>query len=447
MFTQTEASRLETGVDKFSEKQGGDKFKGKRPLDLEELARTIPGGEKRPENGDQGLLLHILSYIEFLQRKIQDAQSRLISPATPQESFLPLWPPAPDSNVTPGDSKAQGPVRKPKKKSRPREPSGAALKSRRCLSLHGNTEQNQTSPEKLAAQKERVSAVSAGPEEESLQVKQEERLRQKLVPYLSPSSSDDGDAGPWLLSLSLSPCCSQSSVLPYSSPDASTSAAHLGLSPSLLSSPTDHIMQGNSSQVLFEEVQLGSYSSPDLQGTFSSSAFTLDHSYQSQNESRTVSSAGRSSIQTPSKLIVNSKAKHPLARPRSYPGDSDKAGPLRKVCAGKGSKRGSHSFSRLQLLRKKCVNGFIMFCRVNRRPYLSAHPGTASTAATKELAELWRVMSAQERRPYCVKALQFSLLHGRLVKERTARLSHEDLTPPKPLSILMAEKAAPFTSP
>lgn len=29
-----------------------------------------------------------------------------------------------------------------------------------------------------------------------------------------------------------------------------------------------------------------------------------------------------------------------------------------------------------------------------------ACPGTASTAATKELAQLWRVMTPQERRPY-----------------------------------------------
>ncbi|KAM3912100.1 LOW QUALITY PROTEIN: meiosis initiator protein [Leptodactylus fuscus] len=101
-----------------------------------------------------------------------------------------------------------------------------------------------------------------------------------------------------------------------------------------------------------------------------------------------------------------------------------------------------NTLSRLKQFRKKCVNGFIMFCRLNRRLYLSANPGKASTAATKDLAELWKMMSARERRPYCMKALQFSLLHDRLVKSGSAVHPHENISPPKPVSVLLAEKTA-----
>ncbi|NXV53240.1 BHMG1 protein, partial [Uria aalge] len=50
--------------------------------------------------------------------------------------------------------------------------------------------------------------------------------------------------------------------------------------------------------------------------------------------------------------------------------------------------------------KKKCVNGFIMFCCLNRKVYMSAHPGLASTVVTRELAQLWRSLSPAERRPY-----------------------------------------------
>ncbi|KAF7696935.1 hypothetical protein HF521_005353 [Silurus meridionalis] len=50
--------------------------------------------------------------------------------------------------------------------------------------------------------------------------------------------------------------------------------------------------------------------------------------------------------------------------------------------------------------KKKCVNGFIMFCRINRRLYLRTHPGLPSTVVTKELANLWHIMPKHERRVY-----------------------------------------------
>uniref|UniRef100_A0A673VIM0 Basic helix-loop-helix and HMG-box containing 1 n=1 Tax=Suricata suricatta TaxID=37032 RepID=A0A673VIM0_SURSU len=92
-------------------------------------------------------------------------------------------------------------------------------------------------------------------------------------------------------------------------------------------------------------------------------------------------------------------------------------------------------------MKKKCINGFIMFCRMNRKQYIRACPGTASTAATKDLAQLWRVMTQQERGPYCAKARRFSLQHNRIVKQDSSSSEDEDWGPPKPFYQLLAEKA------
>ncbi|XP_064208103.1 uncharacterized protein LOC135263710 isoform X3 [Anguilla rostrata] len=69
---------------------------------------------------------------------------------------------------------------------------------------------------------------------------------------------------------------------------------------------------------------------------------------------------------------------------------------------GASPRRGSHIHQCKKALRsrsnlkKKCVNGFIMFCRINRKMYLRTHPGTPSTlcegsafqsAAEQECAE------------------------------------------------------------
>ncbi|NXN10949.1 BHMG1 protein, partial [Indicator maculatus] len=66
--------------------------------------------------------------------------------------------------------------------------------------------------------------------------------------------------------------------------------------------------------------------------------------------------------------------------------------------------------------KKKCVNGFIMFCCMNRKPYMRAHPGLPSTVVTRELAQLWRSLSPRERRPYCLRARRFNRLHDRMMR-------------------------------
>ncbi|XP_014392883.1 PREDICTED: basic helix-loop-helix and HMG box domain-containing protein 1, partial [Myotis brandtii] len=91
--------------------------------------------------------------------------------------------------------------------------------------------------------------------------------------------------------------------------------------------------------------------------------------------------------------------------------------------------------------KKKCVNGFIMFCRMNRKQYIRACPGTASTTATKQLAQLWREMTEQERRPYSIKARRFSRQHNRIVKQESSSSEDEDWGIPKPFYQLLADRA------
>ncbi|NXF97879.1 BHMG1 protein, partial [Eubucco bourcierii] len=76
--------------------------------------------------------------------------------------------------------------------------------------------------------------------------------------------------------------------------------------------------------------------------------------------------------------------------------------------------------------KKKCVNGFIMFCCMNRKPYMSTHPGLPSTVVTRELAQLWRSLSPRERRPYCLRARRFNRLHDRMMRPERDRDGDKD---------------------
>ncbi|XP_075042285.1 meiosis initiator protein isoform X3 [Mixophyes fleayi] len=384
----------------------------KHPMDIEELARTLPGGRK-PEHGVQSLLLHVILYIEFLQRRIQDTQNRLF-PHSSHQAFLPLWTPRCSVNV----ARKRG-------KSDPRP-------NKRC----------------------RLKGSAKRPEPKSGLM-----MRQTLVPYVSSPSSDNGDTGPWLVSVSVSPGSPQRPRIIQQS-----SAPQLDLSPSLLSSPADGVLRGGSPQVLFEDVQIGSWSSLDVEDPALPSTFSLDHSYQNersvevprwwnhtQQPQNAVNTVGESKSQNqwplaeinrhPQVSPTKGRVRRLMALSSSSSDDSNTQSPRRGLSARKSLTKKTCGFYQLQRLRKKCVNGFIMFCRLNRRPYLSAHPGKASTTATKDLADLWRVMSAQERRPYCIKALQFSLLNDRLVKRGSPGYPCEEVLSPKPLSVLLAEKA------
>ncbi|XP_069602248.1 meiosis initiator protein isoform X1 [Ranitomeya imitator] len=379
-------------------RDGAPRGRARRSLDMEELVMTLPGSRWK-EHGFQRMIPRVISYIQLLQRRVQETQSKL-DPHSGCEGLLPLWTPRRFKDITIKNRKARRRVR------------------RRWQSMGSDVK----------------------PKLNSKHIS-----RQILVPYVSSSSSDNGDGGPWLVSPGspLSPCIPQSS-----------STAALELSPWLLSSPADYLPQ-----VVFEEVDIMSWPSEVVQDAAEASAFSLDHSYLScdkshtwpllpTKESDTVAICPESTPQGPagSGLRRCIQVHSPKSKARRLKGHCAKPGNVVKTASschkpGKTVAQKPRTLTRLQQMRKKCVNGFIMFCRLNRRPYLSAHPGKASTAATRELAELWRLMSARERHPYCIKALQFSLLHDRLVKSGSPRLPYENVSPLKPVSVLLAEKA------
>ncbi|KAG9330508.1 hypothetical protein JZ751_024190 [Albula glossodonta] len=102
-------------------------------------------------------------------------------------------------------------------------------------------------------------------------------------------------------------------------------------------------------------------------------------------------------------------------------------------------------------LKKKCVNGFIMFCRINRKIYLRlscewsvrvgsellslgrSHPGTPSTVVTKELAHLWHIMPKQER---CVYWSVTTPVPGAPASHLSHTLSHLTCSQPTPAGVL-----------
>ncbi|XP_054855310.1 meiosis initiator protein [Eublepharis macularius] len=301
-------------------------------------------------------------------------------------------------------------------------------------------------------------------------------MGQELVYYYSSCEEEEEEgssAGPWLSTQS--PVgISHGNMLLYSPGIGvqSNTCSDLGLSPSLFSSPArllpKYVLQGGQeehSPVLFEDV----YLSPEtLSGTLlRKSAFTLDHCYLSYSEKGKSDSSPMSTVNE----ITSSWTKQFLQeedahiRPEHFVSSSDensdstwtpckRVKPLQESCqkkkkAGRRQKRRpvtcetrSHS-SPLQL-KKKCVNGFIMFCRLNRKHYIRACPGMASTVATRELAQLWRMMTKQERKPYCMKARRFSRLNNRIVRDDfSIEEEEEDQEPPKPFHLLLAEKSHP----
>ncbi|XP_069602250.1 meiosis initiator protein isoform X3 [Ranitomeya imitator] len=350
-------------------RDGAPRGRARRSLDMEELVMTLPGSRWK-EHGFQRMIPRVISYIQLLQRRVQETQSKL-DPHSGCEGLLPLWTPRRFKDITIKNRKARRRVR------------------RRWQSMGSDVK----------------------PKLNSKHIS-----RQILVPYVSSSSSDNGDGGPWLVS-------------------------------------------PGSPLIVFEEVDIMSWPSEVVQDAAEASAFSLDHSYLScdkshtwpllpTKESDTVAICPESTPQGPagSGLRRCIQVHSPKSKARRLKGHCAKPGNVVKTASschkpGKTVAQKPRTLTRLQQMRKKCVNGFIMFCRLNRRPYLSAHPGKASTAATRELAELWRLMSARERHPYCIKALQFSLLHDRLVKSGSPRLPYENVSPLKPVSVLLAEKA------
>ncbi|KAK9394298.1 basic helix-loop-helix and HMG box domain-containing protein 1 [Crotalus adamanteus] len=218
------------------------------------------------------------------------------------------------------------------------------------------------------------------------------------------------------------------------------------------------------------------------------SAFTLDHCYLSYNEADKTESSPMSRVNeiiaswseqikefqeappvrpegpaSPSEEDSDStwtpcqRAKAPQGpqpkRQKKQKQKKKRAGRRARRPPASGEKR-THGSPPLPL-KKKCVNGFIMFCRLNRKHFIRTCPGMASTAATRELAQLWRMMTKQERKPYwyvliwatvnngiSMKARRFSRLNNRIVRDDFSS-GDEEPEPPKPFHLLLAEKSIP----
>ncbi|XP_035287993.1 uncharacterized protein LOC118235095 isoform X5 [Anguilla anguilla] len=165
----------------------------------------------------------------------------------------------------------------------------------------------------------------------------------------------------------------------------------LNLSPSLLSSPahglTHLLPQGQELQALFEDVWVTPKSSspkvPSLPCISSAEKLYLSYPQVSELDDALRNRGGRVSS---------------LSEGENCKGSDITWTPTQ----GASPRRGSHIHQCKKALRsrsnlkKKCVNGFIMFCRINRKMYLRTHPGTPSTlcegsafqsAAEQECAE------------------------------------------------------------
>nr|XP_020753683.1 basic helix-loop-helix and HMG box domain-containing protein 1 isoform X2 [Odocoileus virginianus texanus] len=457
---------------------------------LQELALLLPvtlkTGTKKLTKKE--ILLHVLQYIHYLQSCISVAKALLQLHTTHGQGGLGGlgWNPAagsakqrlstPSSSPHSQKSRLWGACRKPRKKkpTRVSECQTRAQNPRRCLALEkpekletpspdqkgGNMVETITPPrcwdscnlpkaETSSSQgccvKDDTQDLGSYPAFEAQQgVKMIHFLnktppgpREKLVFYDSGKEvgKESPNADPWLPAWTAEGSPQESPLalgLPQITNEIETDPLKeiLGLSPSLFSSPgkllPEQILEdGNEylTQALFEEILLDPAYSP-------SACIFEDPQKDTQGDLEDLQSSSDDGdyTWTPTRRI----SLLPTAGRKARKGRAS-----RRPSKSKGSKKAPGT----PQMKKKCVNGFIMFCRMNRKQYIRACPGTASTAATKELAQLWRVMTLQERKPYCTKARRFSRQHNRIVKQDSSSSEDEDWETPKPFYQLLAEKA------
>ncbi|XP_063058405.1 meiosis initiator protein-like [Engraulis encrasicolus] len=210
----------------------------------------------------------------------------------------------------------------------------------------------------------------------------------------------------------------------------------LNLSPSLLTSPTrgvnhDLLPQGQEDlHTLFEDVWVSSDGNASKIASLPSSQSddsVPDWSSQSQTRKRAVAvvpshsqsdeeEAGCDDVTWTPKLMQGRRRRKPRAKVQAKPAPDTK---------------------------KKCVNGFIMFCRINRKLYLESRPGTPSTVVTKALANIWHHLPKPERRIYCLKARRYSCQENRNVRmqeEEEEEDAQGEECKPSPLHLLLADR-------
>ncbi|XP_028920795.2 meiosis initiator protein-like [Ornithorhynchus anatinus] len=232
----------------------------------------------------------------------------------------------------------------------------------------------------------------------------------KLVDYDSDweeEEDEDSSTGPWLSALT-PPNSPHGLVVPGSEPPllllpardccaTGCSAQDLGLSPSLFSSPS-HLLSGQTqpegiesvSQALFEDVCLN----------LSTGTLWTKDPWTSVSDFSSSSEEDGDCVWRP----IERDPKPSPARPQT------------KRAAEPGRRPVAPNPPCPFLLKKKCVNGFIMFCRLNRKQYIRS------------------------------KARRFSRLHNRIVRSDNSS-SDEELPPQKPFYLLLAEKAHCFPPP
>ncbi|KAK2872648.1 hypothetical protein QQF64_017727 [Cirrhinus molitorella] len=230
----------------------------------------------------------------------------------------------------------------------------------------------------------------------------------------------------WKKRFLFSPTLPKTPVLPLRPP--LREADSLTLNPSLLISPSQGLSRSlhpegrEALQTLFEDVWVTPEStvlkSPNLPGSFA-------------NDS-TFSSAGSGSS-----LFFKSGEENKS----SEDGTPEQPVPLkraRKGCSHRHTSRRGR-VSTQPNPKKKCVNGFIMFCRMNRRLYIRSYPGIPSTMVTKELAKLWHILPKRERRLYCLKAWSFSCQQNRNVRAQVHEVEMKaGRSVPSPLHMILA---------
>ncbi|XP_048021821.1 uncharacterized protein LOC125252502 [Megalobrama amblycephala] len=201
------------------------------------------------------------------------------------------------------------------------------------------------------------------------------------------------------------------------------------LNPSLLTSPSQGLSRSlhpegrEALQTLFEDVWVTPEStilkSPSLQSSFG-------------NDSETVMSPGNSNY-----LYLKSEEGNKSSEDET----PEQLIPLKRARKGYTHRRTSRAgrVTTQPNPKKKCVNGFIMFCRMNRKLYIRSYPGIPSTTVTKELANLWHILPKRERRLYCLKAWSFSCQQNRNVRAKAHEAEIKaERSVPSPLHMLLA---------
>ncbi|XP_026052050.1 uncharacterized protein meiosin [Carassius auratus] len=230
----------------------------------------------------------------------------------------------------------------------------------------------------------------------------------------------------WKKRFPFSPTLPKTPVLPLRPP--LREADSLTHNPSLLISPSQGLSRSlhpegrEALQTLFEDVWVTPEStvlkSPSLPGSFANESIVMSAGSSSNLSFKSEEENNSSEDETPKQLV-------PLKR-------------ARKVCSHRNTSRRGRVTTQPNP-KRKCVNGFIMFCRINRKLYIRSYPGIPSTTVTKELANLWHILPKKERRLYCLKAWSFSCQQNRNVRaqKHETEMKAERFVP-SPLHMLLA---------